>query len=150
MFHLFLILISFGFLAFLVLSHEPERVIGRSGSSRIALMAGLGVLGLYVFILLLIGIGKMAGGDMTGIAHLFMATLVAGMAYLAYRCPCESGVVLLLLGILSGFVFLQISIAQPVSIQISSFILGSVPFLLAGLFIIASGWLSRFNLSLKG
>lgn len=111
--------------------------------STMDVMRGIGLLliGLVVAFLLFMGIGEVAGGDLSGISHLIPAVVLAGMAAAGLKWPRSAGAVLALTGLaIAVFFYAQMSTLQT---RLTAIALTGGPVFLGGLLILGGAYAGR-------
>ena len=93
-------------------------------------IAGLIPLALQSAVFLLFGVGEMLSGDVSGAGHLISLAAALPLAFLAWRCPLEGGIALLLVGLVS---LLQFSDPTARTIMAGPQLLSGALFLGAGI-----------------
>ncbi len=110
------------------------------------LAKGLKITALVLMILvaaffMLMGVGEMLGGDLSGMGHLPPVVLIAFMMWLGWKKPLAGGLTMSLLGVLIS-VYFFIVVNRPADKPIAMLIMGG-PFILFGLFFLAAAFFER-------
>jgi hypothetical protein len=93
--------------------------------------------GLFTGLWLLLGMGEVKGGDLSGIIHLVPALLIIVLVIAAWKRPRIGGVAMLLAGAVI-FIYLFASIQSPDS-RLPGALLTGGPFLLSGVLFLLAG-----------
>jgi hypothetical protein len=142
-----MVLFGFIFIATLILAvvllrRPPERSETRSRLARWMLFGALLLMGLHTAFWLSFTVGEVIGGDVSGLSHLPPALILITLMALAYRRPREAGVFLVIVGTAAS-VFFSAATHGGKGFQLQAVLLGGVPFLLAGLLLLAASLLPR-------
>ena len=110
------------------------------------LAKGLKITALVLMILvaaffMLMGVGEMLGGDLSGMGHLPPVVLIAFMMWLGWKKPLAGGLTMSLLGVLIS-VYFFIVVNRPADKPIAMLIMGG-PFILFSLFFLAAAFFER-------
>ena len=81
-------------------------------------IAALGLLAAGIGFFLLLGIGEMTGGEISGAQHLVEASLLGGLLWLAVRRPRTAGLVLLVLSVALALLVAGLARGEPVALLI--------------------------------
>ncbi len=130
----------------LVLSRGPDRSVANMRSARWLRITALFALGLPVAILLLFGIGEMAGGEVGGGMHLLELIIIAALGILAWMRPVAGGIALLICGALSAAGFTAFILSQPPpegSAVSLSVVIVAVPQMISGALFLMAGLSGR-------
>jgi hypothetical protein len=84
----------------------------------------------------LLGVGEMAGGDLSGAIHLVPAGLIVSLWLLAGRRSALCGLCLVIVGLLAA-AFYYLAIHEPAR-RLAGAAIGGGPFLLAGLLLLVA------------
>ena len=144
---LFANIVAIAVVGVLVWRRGRDRRVGSVRSAHWLRIAGLIPLGLQVAILLLFGIGEMAGGESGGAMHLLEAIVIALPGMLAWMRPLEGGIALFVCGALSTIGFIVALVASgplPEGAVISpSVIITAAPQIVSGALFFIAGMLAR-------
>jgi hypothetical protein len=99
-------------------------------------LAGLVIAGLGSLFFLTMGIGEMAGGDLSGFQHLPPAALLGGLVYLGWRHPYPVGIVLLIISFALASLYAFTGSDEPVGMRFSWAVQVALPPLVAGALLI--------------
>lgn len=101
-------------------------------------LSGLVIAGLGSLFFLAMGIGEMAGGDLSGFQHLPPAALLGGLVYLGWRHPYPVGIVLVIIsfGLASLYAFMGTD--EPVGMRFAWAVQIALPPLVAGALLIGA------------
>jgi hypothetical protein len=69
---------------------------------------GIGLMVIYAIYFVIMGLGKLIGGDSSGISNLLPAAIVGGVAALAWKRPTIAGTLMLGIGMVSAIYYLAI------------------------------------------
>ncbi|OGO67781.1 MAG: hypothetical protein A2Z37_02245 [Chloroflexi bacterium RBG_19FT_COMBO_62_14] len=116
-------------LAALAIRRRAQRIV-LTGWGRALSIAGLILLGLQSAVFLLFGAGEMLSGDLSGAGHLVSLAAAVLLALLAWRCPLQGGIALLLVGLVT---LLQFSDPTAKTIMAGPPLLSGALFLGAGI-----------------
>lgn len=104
-------------------------------------ITALVLMSLLTAFFLLMGIGEMVGGDLSGFSHLLPAILLMFIMWLGWKKPLWSGILLLTVGI---FNTLRFSIGMNNNEELpAALLIMAVPFLGFGLLFLLAGILER-------
>lgn len=131
--------VAFAFIAYL---RTPDETVLRDKRARIALVAALVILGLLAALLAVFGVGEMAGGDWSGMAHLIPVALVVFLMFLARRRPLEGGILFSILGAAVSVFFVATNHGGPADVVLPVLLLGA-PLLAAGILLIVAALVAR-------
>jgi hypothetical protein len=101
-------------------------------------LAGLVIAGLGSLFFLAMGIGEMAGGDLSGFQHLPPAALLGGLVYLGWRHPYAVGIVLVIISFALASLYAFTGSDEPVGMRFSWAVQIALPPLVAGALLIAA------------
>lgn len=102
-------------------------------------IAALALMGLYSIFFLVVGVGKMAGGDKSGSNNLLAFLIMAAMMYVAWKRPRIAGILLLGIGLVAGIYFLAIFSNS----SLGSILIMSAAPLVAGLLLLSIGLIEK-------
>ena len=104
--------------------------------------SALVLMALYCAFLLLLAVGEMASGDVSGAQHLVPVLIIIVLMVLARSRPVAGGAALVVIGVLaSAFYFLAVH--GEVAFRVQAVLLGGAPFAVCGLLFLASAALAR-------
>jgi hypothetical protein len=103
-------------------------------------LAGLVIVALGSLFFLFIGVGEIAGGEVSGIQHLPAAALFGALVYLGRRHPYGVGVVLVVIafGLASLYALGLVASDEPGGTRIALALLVAVPPLVAGALLVGA------------
>ena len=101
----------------------------------------LALLGLFIAFWSFMGIGEMAGGDLSGLSHLVPALLVLPLIFLAWKRLLLGGIILVVLGLAAAAYFYNDLIR--LENKLGGATITGGPFLLAGLLLLVATALAR-------
>ncbi len=119
----------------IVLRRQPYPIKSLTGLSKGLFYAALVLLGLYTAFFLVFGIGEMSGGDMSGVAHLLPAAVLIVMIWLVWRAPFETGLTLIVIGLLASGFFIFAGWGSGSRVN-TGLIYGGLPFLVPGVLLL--------------
>jgi hypothetical protein len=120
-------------LAIIVFRRGPDEVTVSNKQAKWVLRGALVLMGIYAVFWLFFGISEMISGDLSGVIHLVPAIMLVVLMFLARRLPVEGGVVLVILGVLASAYYIIAAIHGGGSFQVTSILVGGVPYLVFGL-----------------
>ena len=123
-------------LAAILWSYGPDTTRINDAHARPWRRAALAIIGLSALFLIVMGVGEMLGGDISGVSHLVPAALLVALMYFAAKRPRETGVILCAIGVtLSAYFVFATHGALPD--RLISMVVGGLPWLVAGLLLLA-------------
>lgn len=140
---LLLILIGVAILVLLATTfkQEPDETVDQHQMARWLKYLALAPLGLLTAFLLLMGIGEMAGGDLSGISHLIPAVLAVILMFLVNKQPAIGGWVLVILGLAAAIIYYGAMIGSQDKLQAA--LMMGLPFVVSGLLLLAAVAVAR-------
>ncbi len=129
-------------LAVIAFRRGPDRAVAANKPAKWLLGAALVLMGLYVALLLFFGLGEMMSGDFSGIIHLTPAIMVIVLMWLVWRRPVETGIVLVIVGVLAAFYY-GAAAMQGGGPFLAGVLIGGAPYLAAGLAALAAAAMAR-------
>jgi hypothetical protein len=131
----------------IVLFRGRDRRVGSIKSARWLRIAALIPLGLPAAIYLLFAVGEMAGGDLSGAAHLLQLAVIVLLAILAWMRPLEGGIGLVVGGAVSAVSFIAGMAAampstEPTAVSPALMIV-ALPQIISGALFFIAGMLAR-------
>ena len=136
-------IVTFAAVAFLIWLRGSDKRVEHVRTARLLRIAALVPLGLQAAIFLAFGFGEMAGGDLSGAAHLLEVAGTALLGVLAWKRPLEAGAALFAGGVLfAAGLLASMPAGQGAVISPAMLILG-VPELLSGALFFTAGLLAR-------
>ena len=103
-------------------------------------ITALVIMGLLTAFLLLMGLGEMFGGDISGAGHLIPAALLIVMMWVGWKKPYGSGIFLLVVGIFNA-VFYSKGMGSPE--YLIALTIMALPFLISGGLLLAAALLEQ-------
>ena len=123
------------------LERKPDQAVDRHRVAHRLKYLALVPLGLMTAFLLLMGIGEMVGGDLSGVAHLIPAVPVVILMFLVSKQSAVGGGVLVILGLLAAIYYYGEMIRPQDKLQAALF-MGS-PFVVSGLLLLVAVAVAR-------
>jgi len=130
-------------LAFLVGRFGRDRRVEGIRAARWPRIAGLAVLAIPAAILLLFGIGEVAGGDLSGAMHLVELVVTVLVGVLAWMRPLEGGAALCAGGGLFGVVLLAGALGGEGGATTPAVLILALPQIVAGVLFFSAGLQGR-------
>lgn len=141
---LFLVeLVGLVMLAFVRWRRGPEPRVSAVRSARWLRLAALIVLGLQGLLFVVFAAGEIVGGDWSGAGHLLQLAPVVALGWLVWSRPLETGVVLLLSGVLYGLMTLAAVPVEPGAVRSMGVVLLAGPHVVAGVLALLAGLAAR-------
>ncbi len=132
--------LAIAIVGFILTRKGRDQRVRNHQTARWLMIAGVIPLVLQVAVFLVFGIGEMASGDISGAGHLLPVVTNILLALLAWRRPVESGVALVLVGVLSG-----VTVRGTPALLILV-----VPAIVSGLLFLIAEWVARGEATPEG
>lgn len=129
-------------LSYDVLRKPRDRATMSHSFARWIVGGALALLGLFALFMVVLGVGEMAGGDPSGVAHLVPAAAVLVVMLLAWRQPFEVGATLAALGTVA-FVYFLFAMNGDLAFRIQGAAIGGAPLLISGLLLIGAAGIAH-------
>jgi hypothetical protein len=107
------------------------------------------LLGAYAAFWLYFTFGEVFSGDISGLSHLPPALAAIGLIYLARKLPLETGIVLVVLGVIISAYFL-VALDGGISEILPAMALMSLPYVGSGLLMLVGGILAKEGAKQRG
>ena len=102
-------------------------------------------LAFMLMVLMMFGIGEMAGGDLSGAGHLIPVIFAGLIIWLCWKRPLWGGSLLMLGAAFEVFVFRDIFHAPSLELVLAPLFMMILPLAFSGLLLLTAAWLGRID-----